>query len=107
MPLAIPIEIMKIIIMNPIEAHLRSSPSIGSKIKVAATPAITAKAIRSQNSLSNFLLLSSFSCSDLVSSGFPESSTFSVGGTSCFSSDFSSFLESSGSGVGGDFFFLC
>ena len=106
-------EPMKIIIINPIEAHLLSSPSIESKMKVAAAPAITAKAILNQNSLSNFRVVSLFSCSVLASSvfggsSFFEASTFSVGGISCFSSSrFSFLLESSESGVGGDFFFLC
>ena len=55
---------MNTIIINPIDAHRLSSPSISSKIKVAAVPAITARPTRSQNNLFSFLSLSLFSASE-------------------------------------------
>lgn len=106
---------MNTIIINPMEAHLLSSPSIESKTKVAATPATTAKPTLSQNSL--FSLLSfSLCCSGLIeSSGAPLDGS-SAGGV--FVSSFSgspvgsipsfgaSFPGSSLPFVGSDFFFL-
>ncbi len=53
---AITIEAMKMNIINPIEVHRLSSPSIESKMKVAAIPLITASPMRSQNSLSRLRL---------------------------------------------------
>ena len=49
-------EIMNMIIIKAIEAHLLSSPSIGSKMNVADIPAMTASPTLSQNSLSIFFL---------------------------------------------------
>ena len=98
-----------IAIINPIDTHLLSSPSISSKMKVAAVPAIIAKATRIQNNLFNFLSFSLFSA--ILTGGSPDGvsgtgSDFSVSGisTGIFSTD--SFLDSLGSIVGSDFFFL-
>ena len=95
------------IIISPIEAHLLSSPSISSKIKVAAVPAITAKATRNQNNLFNFLSFSLFSAAFIDGSATGLSDTgsdFSVSGISTESSFIDSFLESLGPRVGLDFF---
>ncbi len=48
---------MKRIIIKAIDAHLRSSPSIESKMKVADVPAITARTTLNQKSLSNLRLV--------------------------------------------------
>ena len=48
-PFPIPTVTMKIDIIKIIELHLRSSPSIGSKMNVAAAPASTASPILNQN----------------------------------------------------------
>jgi len=96
------------IIINPIEDHLLSSPSISSKMKVGAVPAIIAKQTHIQNNLFNFLSFSLFSASLIGGSpGVSDiGSVFSVSGISTDSSFTDSLLESSGSGVGLDFFFL-
>ena len=88
-------------------------------MKVAAVPAIIAKPNRIQNSLFSFLSLSLFSASlkggsDFEPSGYRSQtffisfvgSDFSVSGISVGSSFLDSFFESSGPGVGFDFFFL-
>ena len=98
----------KITIINPIDAHLLSSPSMPSKRKVAAVPAIMAKAIRIQNKLFNFLSFSLFSAT--LTGGSPEElsetgSELSISGVGVETST-ESFLESLGPIVGSDVFFL-
>jgi len=56
-PFAIKTEAMKRIIIKAIDDHLRSSPSIESKMKVADVPAITASPILNQKRLSNLRLV--------------------------------------------------
>ena len=100
----------KIIIINPIDAHLLSSPSMSSKMKVAAVPAMTAKHTRNQNNLFNFLSFSLFSAMLIGGSAEGES------GTGCRFFWFQEyllvlplwilFLNHLGSTVGLDFFFL-
>ena len=103
-------EAKKSIIINPIDAHLLSSPSISSKIKVVAIPAIIPKAIRIQNNLDNFLSFS-FLATSLIGGSLEGSlelvgviSDFSISGVSISSAILG--LESLDPGVGADFFFL-
>ena len=90
-PFAIMIEPMKSAISMPIDAHLLSSPSIGSRRNVAIAPPNAARPTRSQNKMSIFFFLIIFSDS---------SSGDTVGGKSLFS-------EFSVSGIFSGFDFLC
>ena len=98
------------IIINAIDAHRLSSPSIPSKMNVVAIPAITPKAIRIQNNLANFLSFSLLAASLIGGSLdgslelFTVGSDFSISGASISSTILG--LESSDPGVGADFFFL-
>ena len=91
-PFAIIIEKMKSPINMPIDAHLLSSPSIGSRRNVAIAPPIAARLTRSQNKMSIFFFLIIFSNSRFAGS---------VGGKSLFSE-----FSVSGFFAGFDFF-LC
>ena len=78
-------------------------------MKVAAVPAITAKATRIQNNLFNFLSFSLFSA--MLTGGSPDGvsgtdSDFSVSGVSIGTFSTFSFLDSLESTLGSDFFFL-
>ena len=90
-PFAIMMEKMKSAINKPIDAHLLSSPSIGSRRNVAIAPPNAARPTRSQNKMSIFFFLIIFSNSRFAGS---------VGGKSLFS-------EFSVSGFFAGFDFLC
>ena len=77
---------MKIVIINPIETHLLSSPSYCSKRKVAKVPADSARTIRNQNNVLSLRLVPSLSTS--LTTGSEEGSLFSDSFGSGFSGSF-------------------
>ncbi len=118
-PFAIIMVTTKMIIMNPMEAHLLSSPSTESKMKVAAAPATTANPTLSQNRMFSLLSFSPC-CAGLMNSspGASSGGASFVAGISATggvcpvslsgSVTMSSFGDSASSlpFVGADFFFL-